>query len=73
VLLHIAEIYHYQQGGCSIHVGIDRQDMADLAGTTKEQVSLVLSTLRQEKLVNFKAKHFKYFDLEGLRKIAAAS
>lgn len=70
VLLHIAEIYHYTQDGCSIHVQLDRQDIAELAGTTKEQVSLALAELRQAKLVNFKAKHFKYFDLVGLKKIA---
>ena len=70
VLLHIAEIYHYTQDGCSIHVQLDRQDIAELAGTTKEQVSLALAELRQAKLVNFKAKHFKYFNLEGLKKIA---
>ena len=73
VLLHIAGIYHYKQGSCSIHVHLDRQDIADLAGTTKEQVSVALSELRQEKLVNFKAKHFKFFDLDGLKKVAEAN
>jgi len=70
MLIHIAEIYNYHQGGCSIHVHLDRQDMADLAGTTKEQVSQILTALRKDKLINFKAKHFKYFDLEGLNKIS---
>ena len=72
VLLHIADVYHYRQGGCSIHVRLDRQDIADLAGTTKEQVSKILAELRQAKLINFKAKHFKYIDLAGLRKIVEA-
>lgn len=70
VLLQIAEIYHYKQGSCSIHVHLDRQDIADLAGTTKEQVSVALSELREAKLVNFKAKHFKFFDLDGLKRLA---
>ena len=68
-LLHIAEVYGYRQGGCSIHVHLCRQDIADLAGTTKEQVSAMLAEFRKAKLVNFKAKHFKYFDLAGLRKL----
>lgn len=73
VLLHIAEIYRYRQGGCSIRVQLDRQDMADFAGTTKEQVSTALAELHLANLVNFKAKHFKYFDLNGLRKIAGCN
>ncbi len=69
-LLHIAEVYHYREGGCSLHVRLDRQDIADLAGTTKEQVSKILAELRLARLISFKAKHLKYFDLAGLRKIA---
>ncbi len=69
-LLHIATLYQYQQNGCSIHVHLNRQDMAELAGTTKEQVSAVLADLRKERLVLFKAKHFKFFDLPGLKQLA---
>jgi len=54
-------------------VHLDRQDIADLAGTTKEQVSVALSELREAKLISFKAKHFKFLDLEGLKKMAEAS
>ncbi len=70
VMLHIAETYHYQQGGCSIHVHLNRKDIADLAGTTKEQVSMILTELGKNRLIHFKAKHFKYFDLDGLKNIA---
>lgn len=72
-LLHIADIYNYKQNGCSIHIHLDRQDLADLAGTTKEQVSHILAQFRQLKLINYKSKHFKYFDLNGLRAIARIS
>ena len=72
-LLHIAAVYRYRQGGCSIQVHLDRQDMADLAGTTKEQVSAILAELRRAGLVNFKAKYFKYFDLAGLAKMAGVT
>lgn len=68
-LIHIAGIYHYRQQGCSIHIHLDRQDIADMVGTTKEQVCHLLAELREEGLVNFKAKHFKYIHLKGLRKL----
>lgn len=67
LLLYISEVYHYSQDGPSIHIHLDRQELANLAGTTKEQVSKALSEFRQEKLINFRAKHFKFFNLEGLK------
>ncbi len=70
VLLHIAEVYQYRQGRNSLHIHLDRQDMADLAGTTKEQVSTVLAGFHQAGLINIKAKHLKFFDLPGLKEIA---
>jgi len=72
VLLHIAEVYHYRQGGSSIHVHLDRKDIADLAGTTKEQVSRIMAELRHDKLINFRAKHFKYFDIANLKNMTEA-
>jgi len=68
-LLHIAQVYQYKESGRSIHTHLDRQDIADLAGTTREQVSKVLADYRHAGLINFKAKHLKYFDLAGLRKV----
>ena len=69
-LIHIAGIYNYRQGGSSIHIHLDRQDIADMVGTSMELVCHQLAELREDGLVNFKAKHFKYFDLEGLRILA---
>jgi CRP-like cAMP-binding protein len=70
-LLHIATIYHYKQAGPGIRVHLDRQDIADLAGTTKEQVSKILADLQKQNLIKFRAKVFKQFDLEGLQKMAS--
>jgi len=53
-----------------IRVHIDRQEMADLAGTTKEQVSRVLADFDQEELIRFRAKHFKYIAVDQLKNIA---
>jgi CRP-like cAMP-binding protein len=53
-----------------IRVHVDRQEMADLAGTTKEQVSRILADFDQEQLIRFRAKHFKYIATDKLREIA---
>jgi CRP-like cAMP-binding protein len=70
-LLHIAKLYQYRPGSNGIHVHMERQDLADLSGTTREQVSRMLTELEKEGLVKFRRKHFKYFDLCGLQRIAA--
>ncbi|HVW62912.1 MAG TPA: Crp/Fnr family transcriptional regulator [Puia sp.] len=72
-LLHIAQVYQYKERGRSVHTHLDRQDIADMAGTTREQVSKVLAEFRRSGLIKFRAKHLKYFDLAGLRKVAMLS
>ena len=69
VLLHMAEVYNYQDEGSGIKVQVDRQEMADMAGTTKEQVSKILAQFTKEKVIRFRAKHFKYLDIPRLKKI----
>jgi CRP/FNR family transcriptional regulator, polysaccharide utilization system transcription regulator len=68
-LLHVAKAYNYQRNASGMHIQLDRQDFADLASTTKEQVSKVLFDLKKEQLIHFRAKHFKYLDVEALKKI----
>jgi CRP-like cAMP-binding protein len=70
ILVHLAETYNYKQTGMGIKVHIDRQEMADLAGTTKEQVSRILADFDQEQLIRFRAKHFKFMAVDKLRQIA---
>ena len=70
ILVHLAETYNYKQTGMGISVHVDRQEMADLAGTTKEQISRILADFDQEQLIRFRAKHFKYIAVEQLRQIA---
>jgi CRP-like cAMP-binding protein len=67
VLLHIAEVYNYSQKVNGIHIHLTRQEIADLTGTTKEQVSKILMDFKNEKLIKFRAKHFKFFDLKKLQ------
>lgn len=70
ILVHLAETYGYKQTGMGIKVHVDRQEMADLAGTTKEQVSRILADFDQEQLIRFRAKHFKYIAVDKLRQMA---
>ncbi|MCO5234637.1 MAG: Crp/Fnr family transcriptional regulator [Chitinophagaceae bacterium] len=70
-LLHIAALYRYQSAGNGIHVHLERQELADLSGTTREQVSRMLSELEKEGLVKFRGKHFKAFNIEGLQQLTA--
>lgn len=70
-LVHIATLYQYQPGSNGIRVHLERRDLADLSGTTREQVSRMLTELQQEGYIKFRGKHFKYFDLERLRSVAA--
>ncbi len=72
ILVHVAEAYNYQEGGPAIRVHINRQDMANFAGTTKEQVSKIIAQLGNEELVKCRAKQFQFFNIEGLKRIAAA-
>jgi CRP/FNR family transcriptional regulator len=69
-LLKIADVYHYCENEAGIHVHLDRQEMADMAGTTKEQVSKVLLDLKQEGVIHFRAKHFTSINLNSLSRIA---
>jgi CRP-like cAMP-binding protein len=70
-LLHIAELYRYQPGSNGIRVHLERQDLADLSGTTREQVSRMLSALQRAGFIKFSGKHFKFFDLNHLQSITA--
>lgn len=70
-LLHVATLYQYQSGSNGIRIHLERQDLADLSGTTREQVSRMLMELQLDGLIKFRGKHFKFLDLSGLQKIAA--
>lgn len=72
-LLYIAKRYDYTPGGNGIRINVDRQEMADMAGTTKEQVSKTLAELMQRGLIRCRAKHFKFIDREGLTALMAGS
>lgn len=71
-LMIIANAYEYHASANeSFRIDMDRQDIADLAGTTKEQVSRVLKGFERKKLIRFSAKEFSYLNLPELRKISS--
>ena len=65
-LLYIAKRYGYVPDGNGIRINVDRQEMADMVGTTKEQVSKTLAELMKMGLLRCRAKHFRFIDQEGL-------
>jgi len=73
ILLYIAEVYKYHRQPNGIHIHLSRQEMADLSGTTKEQVSKILADFKKEKWINFRAKHFKFIDIEKLKKLVSSA
>ena len=68
-MLQIAKAYQYQHDAKGIRIHLERQEIADLASTTKEQVSKILFDLKEEGLINFRAKHFKFLNTELLQQI----
>lgn len=65
----------YQAYGASgetrdLNLTLSRQDMANLAGTTKEQVSKAISDLKNQGIIDARGKHISLIDLDALRKIA---
>lgn len=72
-LLLIADVYQYKEKKQSFRISLCRQDIADLAGTTKEQVSKVLKDFEKEGLIKCAAKKFNYVNTDSLRIISGMS
>ncbi|MCO6494871.1 MAG: Crp/Fnr family transcriptional regulator [Bacteroidetes bacterium] len=65
-LLMLAEVYQYEGGSQSFKINFQRQDIADLIGTTKEQVSKILKDFEKEGLIKCTAKKFHFLNIKGL-------
>ena len=65
-LLGICFLYGYREDGRGVRIRIDREEMAEYAGTTKEQVSKALAEFKRNGIVSFRAKHFKHIDMAAL-------
>lgn len=69
-LLLMAEAYQYGQAKRSFRIDFCRQDIADLAGTTKEQVSKSLKDFETQGLIKCTGKKFSFIDIGLLQKIS---
>ncbi len=72
-LLLIADVYQYKEKKQSFRISLCRQDIADLAGTTKEQVSKILKDFEKEGLIKCAAKKFNYINTDSLRIVSGIS
>jgi CRP/FNR family transcriptional regulator len=57
--------------GLEIDIGITRQDIANLSGTTRETASRVLSVLKKENVIDGDERRILVLDLKGLRQYYA--
>jgi CRP/FNR family transcriptional regulator len=62
----IYETYGTNGNSSTLNLQLSRQDMADLAGTTKEQISKTLSDFKAHGLVNVKGKRIDILNLQAL-------
>jgi len=72
-LLLLADAYQYEEKKRSFRINFCRQDIADLADTTKEQVSKILKDFEKEGLIKCAAKKFSYLNTPKLRAAAGHS
>ena len=69
-LLALYKTYGTTEDKNSIRISVDRQDIANMAGTTKEQVSKALSDLSIQGIIKAKGKRIEFLNLDALRKMA---
>jgi len=66
-LVLLAETYQYEERKQSFRISLCRQDIADLVGSTKEQVSKILKEFEKDGLIKYTAKKFNYLNIGQLR------
>lgn len=69
-LLMLSDIYCNDKDDNSFEICFHRQDIADLIGTTKQQVSKNLKDFEKEGIIKISAKKFHFIDIETLRLIS---
>jgi len=69
-LLAMYEAYGANGDSKTLNLTLSRQDIASLAGTTKEQVSKAISDLKVQGIVDAKGKTISLLDMRKLQQIA---
>lgn len=70
-LLYIQDIYGIDPNDKSLNAIVNRQEMADIAGTTAEQVTRQLTDFEKEKLIAKHGKKVLMLDVDKLKTIIA--
>ena len=68
-LLLITEVYNYSQTHKSFCIDLSRQDISNLTGTTKEQVSATLKDFARSGIIKYSGKSFYFIQIDALKEI----
>lgn len=69
-LLLLKECYGFEKDGCTINIGITREEIANITGTTRETAIRILFELKEEKIIDLSGKKIKILRLDALLKTA---
>ena len=69
-LIHICETYNVVDSAHPFRIHLSRQDIGDLIGITKEQVSKSISEFKTAKIIAGSAKYLQVLDYKKLKEIA---
>ena len=58
---------HSSIRGLELDIDVTKQDVANLAGTTRETVSRIFSVMKKEKVLDWDERRVIVLDLQGLR------
>ncbi|HQV78533.1 MAG TPA: Crp/Fnr family transcriptional regulator [Chitinophagales bacterium] len=70
IILQIADVYCYNARRKSFVLDLSRQDVADLIGTTKEQVSAILKEFSRNSFIRYSGKKIYFIDTEAISTIS---
>ena len=69
-LLYLKQMFGVlEDSGVTIDAGLTRQDLADIAGINKEQISRVLAELKKEETLDIRGNKIFIFQLQKLNEL----
>ena len=68
-LIYVAETYGISEKDQSLNINLPRQDIADIVGTNAEQVSRVISYLKEKDLIETEGRAIKIVELHKLMEL----
>ena len=73
LLLLLKETCGTRDGGKTLDIYLSREDLASMVGAAKEVVIRTLAQLKDEKLIELKAREIRLVNIQGLVKLAGVS